>query len=222
VTVRPDRRASRFPDPATAPADGPLALGGDLAPETLVEAYALGIFPWPDGRGRLSWWSPDPRAVFPIGGVHVSRSLARTLRSGRFRCTVDTAFAQVVAACAHRPGEGTWIVPAMESAYRRLHAMGLAASLEVWEEDRLVGGIYGVVLGSAFMGESMFHRVPDASKVALVHLDRRLAAGGFTLFDAQLPTPHLLRMGAEVVPRRRYLAALAGAVAAPARSLRAD
>jgi leucyl/phenylalanyl-tRNA---protein transferase len=212
-------RGSRFPDPATAPGDGPLAVGGDLEPETLVEAYSLGIFPWPDSRGRLSWWSPDPRAVFPVGKVHVSRTLARTLRSGRFRCTVDRAFAEVVGACAHRPGEGTWIVPAMRRAYVHLHELGLAHSAEVWEGDELVGGIYGVSLGSAFMGESMFHRTTDASKAALVHLDRRLDAAGFRLFDAQLPTPHLERMGAEVMPRSSYLRALAEAVRRPAQTL---
>lgn len=194
-------------------------MGGDLAPETLVEAYAQGIFPWPDSRGRLSWWSPDPRAVFDVGRVHVSRSLRRTLRTGRFRCTVDAAFPEVIRACADRPGEGTWIVPAMRRAFVALHDLGVAHSVEVWEGDVLVGGIYGVALGAAFMGESMFHRVPDASKVALVHLDGRLAAAGCTLFDAQLPTPHLLRMGARVVDRATFLARLADAVTAAPRPL---
>jgi leucyl/phenylalanyl-tRNA--protein transferase len=197
-----------------------MAVGGDLEPATLVEAYSLGIFPWPDHRGRLSWWSPDPRGVFDVGRVHVSRTLARTFRSGRFRCTIDAAFGEVIDACAHRPGEGTWIVPAMRRAYRRLHHLGIAHSAEVWEEDRLVGGIYGLALGGAFMGESMFHRVDDASKVALVHLDRSLATAGFTLFDAQLPTPHLLRMGLRVVPRERYLRDLAIALDQPSRTPR--
>lgn len=197
---------SRFPDPRTAPADAPLARGGDLEPDTLVDAYRHGVFPWPSG-GRLYWWSPDPRAVVPLDGVHVSRSLRRTLRRRRFSCTRDRSFGEVVAGCAHRPGEGTWITGEMGSAYRRLHELGLAHSVEVWDAvtGRLAGGIYGVTLGGAFMGESMFHRVPDASKVALVHLTRHLEARGFTLFDAQLPTDHLLRLGAVAVPRARYL-----------------
>jgi leucyl/phenylalanyl-tRNA---protein transferase len=204
---------SWFPDPADAPADGPLAYGGDLEPATLVDAYAHGIFPWPDQRGRLSWWSPDPRAVFPAGGVHVSRTLGRTLRSGRFACTVDAAFAEVVRGCADRPDEGSWITPAMARAYGRLHELGLAHSVEVWDGERLVGGIYGVALGGAFVGESMFHRVPDASKVALVTLDRELEAAGYAFLDAQLPTAHLLRMGVAVIPRSDYLALLRRALA---------
>lgn len=205
----------RFPDPRTAPGDAPLAVGGDLAPDTLVEAYAAGIFPWPDEDGTVWWWSPDPRAVFDPGGVHVSRTLRRTLARGHLRPTLDTAFERVVAACADRPGEGTWITPQMASAYTRLHRLGLAHSVEVWQEDRLVGGVYGVALGAAFMGESMFSRISDASKVALVALDRVLVRHGYHLFDAQLPTPHLLRMGAQVVARERFLDRLAVAVQQP-------
>jgi leucyl/phenylalanyl-tRNA---protein transferase len=206
------RDGSRFPDPARAAADAPLARGGDLAPDTLLDAYRHGIFPWPS-NGRLYWWSPDPRAVIPLDALHVSRSLRRTLRRGTFVCSVDVAFDVVVAACAQRPGEGTWITPAMRRAYRRLHRQGAAHSVEVWEavSSRLVGGLYGVAVGAAFSGESMFHRVTDASKVALVHLVDRLRESGCTLFDVQVPTPHLERLGAVAMPRAAFLAALAGA-----------
>jgi leucyl/phenylalanyl-tRNA---protein transferase len=199
---------SRFPDARSAPPDAPLARGGDLEPETLLDAYAHGIFPWPVA-GELLWWSPDPRAVIPLDGLHVSRTLGRTLRSGRFTATADRACPEVIAACAHRPGEGTWITPAMQAAYGRLHELGHVHSVEVWEPGgRLVGGVYGVAVGAAFSGESMFHRVSDASKVALVALVERLRARGFALFDAQLPTPHLTRLGARSVPRADFLAAL--------------
>ncbi len=196
---------SRFPDPRRAPGDGPLAVGTDLRPATLLDAYRHGIFPWPDRDGEVHWWSPDPRAVFPVGGVHVSRSLRRTLRSGRFTTTVDTAFDEVVAGCQERD-EGTWITPELRAAFGELHRLGHAHSIEVWSDgDRLVGGLYGIAVGAVFCGESMFHRVTDASKVAMVELDRRLAAGGFVLFDAQLPTPHLASMGARVIRRDDYL-----------------
>ncbi len=209
---------SRFPDPRAAPGDAPLAWGGDLEPATLLDAYAHGIFPWPTSDGTVYWWSPDPRAVLPLDGLHISRSLARTLRSGRLRCTLDQAFAAVVAGCADRPGEGTWITAGMAIAYEELHALGHAHSVEVWDAGRtLVGGLYGVALGGAFMGESMFHRVPDASKVALVHLADRLRRAGFALLDAQVPTPHLERLGARSVRRSEYLRRLEAAVALDAR-----
>lgn len=217
---------SRFPDPRSAPPDAPLAWGGDLSPSTLLDAYGRGIFPWPAPDGTLFWWSPDPRAVIPLDhppavdapvaprpGLHVSRSLRRTLRAGRFSTTVDRAFADVVAGCADRD-EGTWITRQMGRAYTRLHALGHAHSVEVWDrEARLVGGVYGVTVGAAFMGESMFHRSTDASKVALVRLVEQLRAGGFVLFDVQLPTAHLGRMGAVEVPRAWYLQRLSAAVA---------
>lgn len=198
---------SRFPDPRGAPGDAPLARGGDLEPETLIDAYTHGVFPWPHGDDEVYWWSPDPRAVFvPPDSVRVTRSLARTLRSARFRSTTDTAFEAVITACGERPGEGTWITPDLRAAYIRLHELGLAHSLEVWDADaQLVGGIYGVALGGAFMGESMFHRVPDASKVALVRLGEHLLDRGYRFLDAQLPTDHLLRMGVQVCSRARYL-----------------
>lgn len=205
---------SRFPEPRDAPGDAPLAVGGDLRPETLIDAYGHGVFPWPSGGWAepLWWWSPDPRAVFPDASVHVSRSLRRTLRQGRFETTVDEAFADVVAACADRPGEGTWITPDMAEAYAELHELGFAHSVEVWDASgELVGGVYGVAVGAAFCGESMFHRATDASKVALARLSERLLARGLWLFDAQLPTPHLARLGAQALPRTRFLADLAAA-----------
>jgi leucyl/phenylalanyl-tRNA--protein transferase len=197
---------SRFPDPRTAAGDEPLAYGGDLEVVTLREAYSLGIFPWPGDSDTIWWWSPDPRAVIPIGGLHVSRSLRRTLLSGRLHCTSDVAFDAVVAACAHRPGEGTWITAGMRAAYRQLHEEGGAHSIEVWNaEGHLVGGLYGVTTGQVFCGESMFHREADASKVAMVATMRILAHGGFSLFDVQLPTGHLASMGAVEMPRDIYL-----------------
>lgn len=205
------QRMEELPDPGKAPGDAPAAVGEDLTPTTLLAAYRLGLFPWPAG-GRVWWWSPDPRAVLPLDGLHVPRSLARTLRRGEFRCTVDESFAEVVAGCADRPGEGTWITPPMRRAYARLHQLGHAHSVEVWDSaGRLVGGLYGVAVGAAFSGESMFHRVCDASKVALVETVWRLQAGGFALFDVQQDTPHLSRFGAVPVPRERFLADLADA-----------
>jgi leucyl/phenylalanyl-tRNA---protein transferase len=200
---------SRFPDPRHAPGDAPLAVGGDLRPETLLDAYGQGIFPWPVADRLVYWWSPDPRGVIPVGGLHVSRSLQRTLRRGRFRHTIDRAFADVVAACADRPGEGTWILPEMADAYGRLHRLGVAHSVEVWDGSALVGGVYGVASGAVFSGESMFHRATDASKVALVRLMEHLGQGGFTLLDTQLHTAHLGSLGAVEMERRAFLDVLA-------------
>lgn len=199
---------ARFPDPRSAPADGPTAVGADLRPETLLDAYRHGIFPWPHGRREVYWWSPDPRAVFRVGEVHRSRSLQQRIRNGGFTTTTDTAFTEVVAGCAHRPGEGTWITPQMAAAFTRLHEMGHAHSVEVWRDEQLVGGLYGVAVGGVFTGESMFHRERDASKVALVSLDDHLARRGFMLIDAQLHTGHLERMGVQLISRRLFLGLL--------------
>ena len=200
-----------FPDPRLAGAEGLLAVGGDLSPERLLLAYSLGIFPW-YGRGEpLLWWSPDPRCVIVPGEVHVSRRLQRTLQKGHFQVTCNRAFDAVIAACAdlrrQEPG-GTWLVPEMQEAYRRLHRLGYAHSVEAWQEGELAGGIYGVALGRFFFGESMFHRVTDASKVALVTLCRYLAAQRFVLLDCQVPNPHLQRMGAKPLARHLFLATL--------------
>jgi leucyl/phenylalanyl-tRNA--protein transferase len=204
-----------FRDPRRADADGLLATGGDLEPSTLLAAYRQGIFPWPAEGVDLLWWSPDPRAVLPPDGVHVSRSLSRALRRRQFRVTIDAAFDAVVAGCADRPDDETWITPAMRAAYGRLHRLGWAHSVEVWAGDALAGGLYGVAIGGLFAAESMFHRVTDASKVALVALGRHARAVGVELVDVQMPTPHLASMGAVALPRDDYLAALARAVERP-------
>jgi leucyl/phenylalanyl-tRNA---protein transferase len=205
----------RFPDPATAAEDGLVGVGADLEPATLLDAYRRGIFPWPHPGAPLPWFSPDPRGVIPLDGVVVSRSLRARLRRSGWQTTVDRAFAAVIAACADRPaptgvpGEGTWITPPMLAAYRRLHDLGHAHSLEVWAGDALVGGLYGIAVGGVFTGESMFHLATDASKVALVDLTARLAEAGGRLIDVQMVTPHLASLGARDLPRAEFLALLA-------------
>lgn len=199
-----------LPDPDQADQDGVVGVGADLAPGTLVDAYRRGIFPWPHTGVPLPWFSPDPRGVLALDGVHVSRSLTRTLRRSGWTTTVDRDFAAVVRGCAEdRDDEGTWITPAMARAYRRLHDLGWAHSCEVWQGEELVGGLYGVQVGGVFTGESMFHRVSDASKVALLDLAVRFAEVGGRLLDVQLTTPHLRSLGATDLPRDRFLALLA-------------
>lgn len=199
-----------LPDPLESDEDGLVGLGADLEPETLVDAYRRGIFPWPHGRMALPWFSPDPRSVLRPGAVHVSRSLRQTLSRSGWTTTVDVAFDQVIAACADRPrSEGTWIDRRMRAAYGRLHRLGWAHSLEVWNRGRLVGGLYGVRVGACFTGESMFTRLSGASKVALVDLCRRWGDAGGAMIDVQLPTEHLAAMGAVEVPRAAFLAELA-------------
>ncbi len=193
-------------DPREADEDGIVGAGADLEAPTLAAAYRRGVFPWPHDGLPLLWFSPDPRAVIEARGVHVSRSLARRLRTCGWTTTMDRALPDVMAACADRPD--TWITPAMRSAYERLWALGWARSLEVWEDGRLVGGIYGVQVGGVLTGESMFHRRTDASKVALVDLCARLAEGGGAVLDVQLPTAHLRSLGAVSLPRDEFLALL--------------
>jgi leucyl/phenylalanyl-tRNA---protein transferase len=208
-----------FPPPELAE-DGLLAVGGDLSPDRLLLAYATGIFPWYDEGQPIHWHSPDPRLVLPAGELHVPRSLERTLRRGAFRITFDTSFGPVVDACASAPRplqHGTWITGEMRRAYKRLHRLGYAHSAEAWRGDRLAGGLYGVSLGGAFFGESMFAREPDASKVAFVSLVRQLQLWGITLIDCQVATEHLGRFGAREWPRQRFLAALAKALEHPTR-----
>ncbi|MGO9412844.1 MAG: leucyl/phenylalanyl-tRNA--protein transferase [Spirochaetia bacterium] len=201
----------RFPHASKADEDGFLAVGGDLSPGTLLLAYRNGIFPWT--THPITWWSPDPRAIIPLDGVHVSRSLRKLIRGGYFRMTFDHEFRKVMEGCAEpRPGrEETWISPQFISAYTRLHELGHAHSVEVWRGGKLAGGLYGVSIGGFFAGESMFSALPDASKVALVAIAERLAASGFTLFDVQLMTRHLASMGAVEIPRAEYLRRLAAA-----------
>ena len=199
-----------FPDPARADAEGLLARGGDLAPATLIAAYRRGIFPWPYEDGPVLWWSPDPRAILPLEALHVSRRLARTLRQGRFRLTLNAAFAAVVDGCAARAE--TWITVSMRQAYVRLHALGWAHSVEVWADGALAGGLYGVAVGGLFAAESMFHDARDASKIAVVGLVEHARRVGVTLLDVQVLSPHLATLGALTVPRAEYLARLAVAV----------
>ncbi len=199
-----------LPDPAEADEDGVVGIGADLAPGTLVDAYRRGIFPWPHPGVPLPWFSPDPRGILPFDGLRVSRTLRRTLRRSGWTATVDEAFVAVVDACGEDRGEvGTWITSHMARAYRRLHDLGWAHSVEVWDGDELVGGLYGVQVGGVFTGESMFHRADDASKVALVELVTRLRAAGGRFVDVQLTTEHLASMGAVEVPRDRFLSELA-------------
>ncbi|TYO97091.1 leucyl/phenylalanyl-tRNA--protein transferase [Geothermobacter ehrlichii] len=197
-----------FPPPHLAEANGLLAVGGDLASERLLLAYSMGIFPWFNEGDPLLWWSPDPRCVLFPGELHVSRSLAKTLRRGRYRISFDQAFDQVVELCAglrRRSQEGTWITPQMQEAYGRLHRLGYAHSVEAWHEGELAGGLYGICLGRFFFGESMFSRRRDASKVAFVTLVRSLQAANFLLIDCQLPSPHLHSLGARDLDRERFL-----------------
>lgn len=204
--------AWRLPDPSTADPDagGLVAFGADLKPATLVDAYRRGVFPWPHPGVALPWFSPDPRAIVPLDGLHVSRSLRQRLRRSGWSTTVDAAFDAVIAACADRSsGEGTWITRDMGHAYSRLARLGWAHSVEVWDGDDLVGGLYGMAIGGCFTGESMFHRAPDASKVALADLVDRWREAGGAFIDVQLPTPHLTSLGAVEVPREEYLARLA-------------
>lgn len=193
-----------FPDPRGADADGLVAVGGDLGPERLLAAYRCGVFPWFDEGMPILWWSPSPRAIMELDRAHVSRSLRRRWQSGAFSVTLNRAFTRVMLACGDR-NEGTWITSEMVAAYGRLHDLGVAHSVEVWRGDALVGGLYGVQVGTAFAAESMFHRATDASKVALVVSVRSLARAGFTLFDVQFLTPHLKSMGASEISRESYL-----------------
>jgi leucyl/phenylalanyl-tRNA--protein transferase len=199
---------------------GLLAVGGDLSPERLVLAYSSGIFPWYDEEQPILWHSPDPRMVLRASSLRVSRSLRRVIRKQAYRLSLDTAFDRVIEACAstRRPGQrGTWITKEMKKAYGTLHRRGLAHSAEAWSGDRLVGGLYGVSLGAAFFGESMFAHAPDASKVAFVALVEQLQSWGIDLIDCQVHTEHLARFGAEEWPRDAYLRALRGALKQPTR-----
>ncbi len=205
-------RPEAFPDPnlALAEPNGLLAAGGDLSTERLLYAYRHGIFPWYEAGQPILWWSPDPRAVLRPGELKVSRSLRRVLRQQRFEFSADSAFPEVLAGCAEPRsyGGGTWITREMRSAYEHLHALGWAHSMEVWQSGELVGGLYGLHVGRVFFGESMFSRVTDASKAALVRLVEHLAPTGLALIDCQQATGHLARLGAVTMPRRAFLAAI--------------
>jgi leucyl/phenylalanyl-tRNA--protein transferase len=197
-------------------------VGGCLNVRWLLAAYRQGIFPWPicdEDRQILAWFSPDPRAILNLDALHISRRLRRRLRSGQFTVSFDRDFEAVIRACAEPRREDplTWITPELSAAYQQLHRQGYAHSVEVWQDSRLVGGLYGLAVGGFFSGESMFHRTRDASKVALVHLVERLRRQGFTLLDVQQTTPHLTRMGASEIARAEFLARLESALNLPVR-----
>ncbi len=204
-----ERAPLSFPDPRLFDRDGLVAVGGDLSVERLLLAYGSGIFPWYEEGILPMWWSPDPRAILDPEHLHVSRSLGRSIRRGGFALTWNRSFRQVMVACGQQRAEGTWVIPEMVDAYERLHRRGHAHSLEVWQGDELAAGIYGVQRGALFAAESMFHRVTDLSKVALVALVRSLFAAGIELFDVQFVTGHLGRMGAREIRRADYLAEVA-------------
>lgn len=216
-----DRPDAPFPpaESALRDPDGLLAVGGDLSPIRLLNAYAGGIFPWFSEGQPLLWWSPDPRMVFRSEGVRLSSRFRRTLRTSRWSLRADTCFAAVIDACAAspRPGQdGTWITRGMREAYLRLHELGFAHSVEVFDGERLVGGIYGVAIGRMFFGESMFSAASGGSKVALAGLAHRLRDWGWPLIDAQVENDHLLSLGAEHWPRERFLAVVHAQVSADA------
>jgi leucyl/phenylalanyl-tRNA--protein transferase len=214
---------SDFPDVTLAEAEpnGLLAVGGDLSPIRLLNAYRHGIFPWFSEDEPILWWSPDPRTVLFPDKIKVSRSLHKRLRNGGFRVTYDRAFQQVIKACAkpRKGSPGTWLVPQMIHAYQDLHNLCMAHSVEVWQQGRLVGGLYGVAIGSVFYGESMFSRVSDSSKVALVHLCHTLLTMNFKLIDCQVYTRHLISLGAEEIPRAQFCHHLDNWCTLPARPL---
>jgi leucyl/phenylalanyl-tRNA---protein transferase len=194
--------------------DGLLAAGGDLSPPRLLEAYRRGIFPWYSRGQPILWWCPDPRAVLIPQHIKVSRSLAKTIRNRGFETKIDQSFREVLRYCGStelRPG-GTWLSPEMRAAYLRLHKLGYAHSVETWLNDRLVGGLYGIAIGNVFFGESMFSLERDASKVALKRLCDELVARGFQMIDCQMATPHLMSLGAELIPRLDFIQLLSAHV----------
>jgi leucyl/phenylalanyl-tRNA--protein transferase len=216
----PDDPDSDFPDVERAlkEPDGLLAIGGDLSVSRLLKAYRRGIFPWYGPGQPILWWAPDPRLLLRPGDLRISRSLGKTLRKAAFRVTLDTDFAAVVAGCAapRSIGDGTWITGEMKAAYTELHRQGHAHSVECWQQDRLVGGLYGVSIGRVFFGESMFALVNDASKVALAYLARQLDRWDFPVIDCQVYTRHLERLGATTMSRAAFTGILEQACGLPA------
>lgn len=210
--------APLFPQPHLAEPSGLLALGGDLRVERLIQAYAHGIFPWYTEGSPILWWSPDPRMVLYPDRLKVSKSLRSIIRKGKYEVRFDHAFQEVIRACAGVPRKGqpgTWITQEMIRAYIDLHEAGYAHSVEVYSDRELVGGLYGVSLGRAFFGESMFHHVRDTSKIALFHLVERLRSWDFQLIDSQVETTHMLRLGAINIRRKAFLEELAEALTHP-------
>ena len=204
-----------FPPPDYADPSGLIAVGGDLSSERLLEAYRVGIFPWYSEDQPILWWSPDPRFVLELDQFKISRSLAKTLRRRMFHVTFDRVFEDVIAGCATVTREdqsGTWITPEMKKAYINLHGLGYAHSVEAWFDGKLAGGLYGVSLGKAFFGESMFHLKTDASKVALATLVEKLKGWGFHFIDSQMTTDHMHSLGAREIPRRIFVKKLQSAL----------
>lgn len=207
-----------FPDPRRASPEGIVCSGGNLSPGMLISAYSQGLFPWFNDEDPILWWSPDPRFVLLPEELHVSATMKKLLKKRRFELRVDTAFEAVIRSCARAPRRGqrgTWITDDMIDGYLRLHELGYAHSAEAWLDGELAGGLYGVALGSAFFGESMFSLAPDASKAAFIPFVRALAARGYSLIDSQVRTEHVSSMGGREIARDEYLARLRGALAAP-------
>jgi leucyl/phenylalanyl-tRNA--protein transferase len=211
-TTRSDSEGEELPLIKLPEGGDLVAVGGDLQADRLCKMYRAGVFPWYEEGSPILWWSPDPRAILELEELHVSRRLQRTIRSQRFRTSFNQEFRSVIRACADiRDGE-TWITRDMVEAYTQLHRQGVAHSVEVWQEDQLVGGLYGVQQGGLFAGESMFYRVSDASKIALVALVEHLGERGFALFDLQILNEHTQKMGAKEIPRQEYLERLKDAI----------
>jgi leucyl/phenylalanyl-tRNA--protein transferase len=214
-----------FPPPELAEDNGLLAVGGDLSESRLLLAYSMGIFPWYSEGSPILWWSPDPRLILLPEELRISRSLRQIIKKGIFKVTMDVAFESVIRNCAtveRKDNRGTWITKEMIDAYTQLHYSGYAHSVETWFEGELVGGLYGVSLGSAFFGESMFTKKSNASKVAFITLVRQLLKWGFTLIDCQITTSHLMSFGAKEVPRNEFLKMLRDALSAPSKKGRWD
>lgn len=204
-----------FPNPELARRDGLLAFGGDLSEERFVTAYSMGIFPWYNEDSPILWWSPDPRLILLPDELKISRSLRKVINKGVFKVTINAAFEQVIRNCSQvtRKGQdGTWITEDMIEAYIRLHQSGYAHSVESWCEGELMGGLYGIILGKAFFGESMFSKMSNASKVAFATIVERLKEQGFSLIDCQVTTEHLLSLGAREISRKRFLEMLRAAI----------
>jgi leucyl/phenylalanyl-tRNA--protein transferase len=207
--------AARFPPVSSATEEGIVAAGGNLSPGVLLSAYRQGIFPWFSEGDPILWWSPDPRCVLFPKEIHISRSMRKLLARGRFGASLDTRFDEVITSCStvpRRGQDGTWITAEMRHAYRDLHRLGYAHSIEVWDSRLLVGGLYGVSMGSFFFGESMFSKVANASKAALIMLSRFLEEHGFDLLDCQVYSPHLERMGARLISREEFMNRLSEAL----------
>ena len=212
--IDPPPIVARFPEPR--PGEDVVAVSRSMTPALVLEAYRLGIFPWPVRQGLVPWASPDPRAIFPLQERPWPRTVKRSFKPA-FTVSFDTAFEQVMRACGERPGEGTWITPDILATYGELHRLGWAHSVEVWNSSALVGGLYGIAMGALFAGESMFHRETGASKVAFASCADRLRSRGFEIFDVQVLTDHLEMLGCVEIPRVEYRARAAAAIPKPAR-----